>query len=83
MTMLAKVLDQLNSMSNLGAGDFKAGYAATAIPVRYSVEQSHWDRGSEDTTHSRISSTCRRSCRVGPRPGPDPQSAASRRKHRD
>ncbi len=37
-----QVLDQLNTMSNLGVGDFKAGYAATAIPVRYSVEQGHW-----------------------------------------
>jgi len=42
-----QVLDQLNSMTNLGAGDFKAGYAATAIPVRYAVEQGHWDDAAE------------------------------------
>jgi tetratricopeptide (TPR) repeat protein len=38
-----QVLDQLNSMTNLGVGDFKIGYGATAIPVRYAVEQGHWD----------------------------------------
>jgi tetratricopeptide (TPR) repeat protein len=38
-----QVIDHLNAMTNLGAGDFKAGYAATAMPVRYAVEQSRWE----------------------------------------
>lgn len=38
-----QVLNHLNSMNNVGAGDFKSGYAATAIPVRIAVEQKHWD----------------------------------------
>ena len=42
-----QVLDQLNSMTSLGASDFKSGYAATAIPVRYAVEQSHWDEAAK------------------------------------
>ncbi len=37
-----QVLDQLDSMKNL-AGGFKGSYAATAMPVRYAVEQSQWD----------------------------------------
>jgi tetratricopeptide (TPR) repeat protein len=42
-----QVLGQLNSMTNLGVGDFKSGYAATAIPVRYAVEQSHWEEAAK------------------------------------
>jgi tetratricopeptide (TPR) repeat protein len=38
-----QVIDHLNAMTNLGAGDFKAGYAATAMPVRFAVEQSRWE----------------------------------------
>ncbi len=38
-----QVLDHLDSMKNLGAGDFKVGYAATAMPVRFAVEQGKWD----------------------------------------
>lgn len=38
-----RVIDQLNSMEDLGIGDFKAGYAATAMPVRYVVERHRWD----------------------------------------
>ncbi len=38
----AQVIQQLNAMSNLGAGDFKVGYAATAMPVRYIVERQQW-----------------------------------------
>src|SRR5664279_1765466 len=37
-----QVLTHLNSMNNVSAVDFKSGYAATAIPVRFAVEQKHW-----------------------------------------
>ena len=45
-----RVLDHLESMKNLGAGDFKASYAATAMPVRFTIEQSHWDEAAKIRT---------------------------------
>jgi tetratricopeptide (TPR) repeat protein len=39
----AQVLQQLRGMSKLDIGDFKVGYAATAIPTRYAVERKRWD----------------------------------------
>ena len=41
-----RVIDQLGSMGKVGTGDFKVGYAATAMPVRYAVEQHKWDEVS-------------------------------------
>jgi tetratricopeptide (TPR) repeat protein len=41
------VLDHLASMKNLGAGDFKVGYAAIAMPVRFTIEQSHWNEAAK------------------------------------
>jgi tetratricopeptide (TPR) repeat protein len=41
------VLDQLDSMKNLLATDFKGSYAATAMPVRFAVEQSQWDSAAK------------------------------------
>jgi tetratricopeptide (TPR) repeat protein len=38
----AKVIQQLKTMPALSAGDFKVGYAATAMPVRYAVERKQW-----------------------------------------
>jgi hypothetical protein len=38
----AGVLDQLKGMPKSGGGDFKAGYAATAMPIRYAVERCQW-----------------------------------------
>ncbi len=38
-----QVLDQLHSMPNLATGEFKIGYSATAMPVRFDVEQGRWD----------------------------------------
>lgn len=38
----AQVITQLAGMSGLNLTDFKVGYAATAMPVRYSVERSQW-----------------------------------------
>jgi tetratricopeptide (TPR) repeat protein len=38
----AQVIQELKSMPGLGTGDFKVGYAATAMPVRYAVERSQW-----------------------------------------
>jgi hypothetical protein len=37
------IIDQLNTMQSLGMADFKVGYAATAMPVRYAVERQRWD----------------------------------------
>lgn len=42
-----QVLDHLRSMKTLGAGDFKVGYAATAMPARFAVEQGHWDEAAK------------------------------------
>jgi tetratricopeptide (TPR) repeat protein len=36
-------LDQLSAMQNLRMSDFKIGYAATAMPVRYAIERHQWD----------------------------------------
>jgi hypothetical protein len=41
-TDAAKVLQDLNAMNELHAGDFKIGYAATAMPVRYAIERRDW-----------------------------------------
>jgi hypothetical protein len=38
----AQVILQLGNMPNLNAGDFKIGYASTAMPIRYAVERSQW-----------------------------------------
>ncbi len=37
-----EVVQQLKNMPQLNAGEFKIGYAATAIPVRYAVERGQW-----------------------------------------
>jgi hypothetical protein len=39
----ARVIEDLRSQSELSAGDFKIGYAATAMPVRYSIERRDWN----------------------------------------
>jgi tetratricopeptide (TPR) repeat protein len=38
----AQVIHQLMAMQNLDQGDFKSGYAATAMPIRYIVERHQW-----------------------------------------
>ena len=50
-TEAAQVLQQLRGMSKLDIGDFKVGYAATAMPIRYTVEQKRWNDAA--TTLSR------------------------------
>lgn len=42
-----QILDQLASMQSLGISDFKVGYAATAMPVRYAVERHRWQEAAE------------------------------------
>ena len=37
-----EVLEQLKNMSKLNPGDFKIGYAATVMPIRYAVERARW-----------------------------------------
>lgn len=41
-----RVIEQLMAMEKLNAGDFKVGYASTAMPVRYAVERSQWGDAS-------------------------------------
>src|SRR5271165_3189913 len=41
-TEAAQVIQQLKTMPELKAGDFKISYAATAMPVRYAVERGDW-----------------------------------------
>ena len=38
----ARVLEDLHGMSDLHAGEFKIGYAASAMPVRYAIERRQW-----------------------------------------
>jgi hypothetical protein len=38
----AQVIEQLKNMAQLNAGDFKVGYASTAMPIRYVVELGQW-----------------------------------------
>ncbi|HVT97269.1 MAG TPA: hypothetical protein VHE33_07150 [Acidobacteriaceae bacterium] len=38
----AEVIEQLREMQNLKIGDFKVGYAATAMPIRSIVERQQW-----------------------------------------
>jgi tetratricopeptide (TPR) repeat protein len=38
----AQVIQQLKSMRNLNAGEFKMTYASTAMPIRYAVERGQW-----------------------------------------
>jgi hypothetical protein len=41
-TEAAELVHELSSMHLGNSADFKIGYAATAIPVRYAVEKSQW-----------------------------------------
>jgi tetratricopeptide (TPR) repeat protein len=38
----ARMLEDLRAMKNLQAGEFKVGYAASAMPVRYAIERRQW-----------------------------------------
>jgi hypothetical protein len=38
----SQVIQQLQNMRNLKGGDFKVGYASTAMPIRYAVERGQW-----------------------------------------
>ena len=38
----AGVIQQVKAMPDLNRGDFKIGYAVTAMPVRYTVERQQW-----------------------------------------
>ncbi len=38
----AQVIEQLGAMQNVEMGDFKIGYAATVMPIRYIVERHQW-----------------------------------------
>ena len=38
-----RIIEQLKSLPAAGEGGFKVGYAATAMPVRFAVEQHNWD----------------------------------------
>ena len=42
-----QVVQQVKAMQNLSVKDFKIGYAATAIPIRYVVERGRWKDAEE------------------------------------
>ena len=42
-----QVMLQLKSMTALNEHEFKIGYAATAIPIRYAVERHQWSEAAE------------------------------------
>ena len=41
-TAAFEVVQQLRSMPELNTGNFKIGYASTAMPIRYAVERGQW-----------------------------------------
>jgi tetratricopeptide (TPR) repeat protein len=43
----AQVIEQLSAMHGLDMGDFKSGYAATAMPIRYVVERGQWSEAEK------------------------------------
>ncbi len=43
----ARVIQQLTAMPSLSMGDFKIGYAATAMPIRYIVERQQWSEAEK------------------------------------
>jgi hypothetical protein len=43
----AQVIQQLKAKQNLDLGDFKIGYAATAMPIRYTVEREQWSEAEK------------------------------------
>jgi len=43
----AQVIQSLSSMRNLDLGDFKSGYAATVMPIRYIAEWHQWSKAEK------------------------------------
>lgn len=43
----ARVLEDLRNKSELQGSDFKVGYAATAMPVRYAIERQQWSEAAK------------------------------------
>jgi tetratricopeptide (TPR) repeat protein len=43
----AQVIQQLRTLKNLDMGDFKSGYAATVMPIRYLVERRQWSEAEK------------------------------------
>ena len=43
----ARVVDQLRDMRELDGGDFKMGYAASAMPARYTIERRQWSDAAQ------------------------------------
>ncbi len=43
----AQVIEQLGGMHDLDMSDFKSGYAATAMPIRYVVERGRWSEAEK------------------------------------
>jgi hypothetical protein len=43
----AQMIQQLRAMRNLNMSDFKTGYAATAMPIRYIVERRQWSEAEK------------------------------------
>ncbi|HEU4983517.1 MAG TPA: hypothetical protein VFT88_12620 [Acidobacteriaceae bacterium] len=46
----AQVIQQLKAIKNLDGGEFKSGYAATAMPIRYIVERQQWAEAEKVVT---------------------------------
>ena len=46
-----KLLEEVNAMPALELADFKVGYAATAMPVRYAVERRDWNLAASLPVH--------------------------------
>jgi tetratricopeptide (TPR) repeat protein len=42
-----QVIEQLKAMQDLDLADFKIGYAATAMPIRYIVERQQWSEAEK------------------------------------
>ena len=65
----AQVVQQLKSMPELNAANFKIGYASTAMPIRYVVERGRWSDAAAIVPPKEGAAPCCRNCGLGPRPG--------------
>ena len=48
-----QILNHLQAMQGLGMADFKVGYAATAMPVRYAIERHRWAEAAKSVPDER------------------------------
>jgi len=80
-TEAAAVIAQLRDMPALRMQDFKVGYAATAMPVRYAVERQEWAESARSTAGDgappHVAAIAAWARALGDARGGDPQAATA------